>query len=317
MKKLSVIIVLYNEIEILKKCVTSVIKNQIPNMEIVVVDNGEDKKDQVKKINNKIKYLRTGKNIGFGQAANFAMKRTSSEYVLILTPDTTLFPGTISETIKYGSLNPDVGLVTCALYGEGKRITPSIYHKFPSLYTQIFEYNLPFYYLTQKIKKGYNPILYPTREEKKIISAKHITGAYLLLKRKMIKDVGYFDKRFIFYREETDYCMRILEKGWQIHYIPKGGIYHSGKGALHQKITQGNSYYLKSTYSFFTKYRGKIYSELVWLFVLISSVISVIYLLPIVLIKKILNKPSKSNYILSQWSQIILWHLKNPAVAFK
>lgn len=311
MKKLSVIIVIFNEIEEFKKCFKSISLNSISNMEVVVVDNGEDKKKEISKINKNIKYIRSGGNIGFGNAANVGIKKTNSEYVLVLTPDIELFPKTIKETVKYADNHPDVGFTTCGLYTSPKKISHSIYRKFPNLLSTFFEYNYPFYLFLNKINSDYHPILFSTEELNKPLSVMHVTGAYILLRRKMINKIGSFDKQFTFYREETDLCRRIKKNKWEIHFVPFGGVYHSGDGALHQKLTQSNDYYLESTYKYFNKYSGKIYMTIVWLVIFISSIFSVLFFIPVVLIKKSLRKNTKSEFLLKEWITILKWHFKN------
>ncbi len=314
MKKLSVIIVIYNEVEEFKKCFRSISKNKITSMEIVVVDNGEDKEKEIKKISKNIKYIRSGGNIGFGNAANVGIKRTNSEYVLILTPDIELFPSTIKQTVQYADKNQKVGFTTCGLYVTPKKISHSIYRKFPNLLSTIFEYNYPFYLFINKLNPDYHPILYSIKDLKIPRSVEHVTGAYILLRRKMLNEIGVFDKQFTFYREETDLCRRIKEKGWEIHFVPFGGVYHSGGGALHQKLTQSNNYYLSSTYKYFNKYNGKFFMILIWITIFTSSLISIIFLLPIVVVKKSLGKKSKSEFLLIEWIKIVIWHCKNLSI---
>ncbi|TXH56900.1 MAG: glycosyltransferase [Bacteroidia bacterium] len=314
MKKLSVIVVIYNEIEEFKKCFRSITKNKIQNMEIVVVDNGEDKEKEIRRIGKNIKYIRSGGNIGFGNAANVGIKKTKSEYVLILTPDIELFPNTIKKTVEYIGENKKVGFVTCGLFAAPKKISHSIYRKFPNILSTIFEYNYPFYFLVNKINPDYHPILMPVKNLNIAQSVEHVTGAYIMLRRKMLDEIGVFDKQFTFYREETDLCRRIKEQGWEIHFVPFGGVYHSGAGALHQKLTQSNNYYLSSTYKYFNKYNGKIFMIFIWIVIFISSIMSVIFLIPVVSLKKLFGKKAKTEFLLGEWLKILSWHLKNLSI---
>lgn len=311
MKKLSVIVVIFNELEEFKKCYKSIKKNQIPNMEILVVDNGGDKKKEILKIGKDIKYIMSGGNIGFGNAANVGINKSDSEYVLVLTPDIELFPDTIKKTVEYSDKNPKVGFTTCGLFTSKTKISYSIYHTFPNLFSTIFEYNYFIYFIINKLRPSYHPLLYPLKELNKPLSVKHVTGAYVLLKRKMLKKVGMFDSDYIFYREETDLCRRIINHGWEIHFVPFGGVYHSAGGALHQKFTQSNKFYLESTYKYFNKYNGKFYMFIIWLSIFVSSIASIVFLSCILGIKKIFNKKSKSAFLLKEWINVVKWHLQN------
>jgi GT2 family glycosyltransferase len=65
-----------------------------------------------------------------------------------------------------------------------------------------------------------------------------VTGAYFLVRRKVIDDIGFLDEKFFMYVEELEYCFRAKKKGWQVFYTPASKIIHLGgqsgtsKGAI-------------------------------------------------------------------------------------
>ena len=55
-----------------------------------------------------------------------------------------------------------------------------------------------------------------------------ISGCYLLARRAVLEEVGALDEAFFFFGEETDWCLRMRERGWRLMFAPVGEITHHG-----------------------------------------------------------------------------------------
>ena len=66
-------------------------------------------------------------------------------------------------------------------------------------------------------------------DEEEIVPA--FCGAGVLLNKKALQDVGYFDKNFFMYYEDSDLSFRLREKGWKVIYNPKSVIRHIHAGS--------------------------------------------------------------------------------------
>ncbi len=312
MKTVSVVIVLYNEFDLVQKCIASVYTDNIPNMEIILVDNSTDKNGYKKVLKKfpKIIYVQNEKNIGFAPAVNIGCKVAKGKFILILTPDTTVLPGTIKQTLSYIQKHPKVGLVGCKVLSASNKLQLSSFKKFPDIITHLYEYNVLFYKMYLKLNHNSHPSSYSDKEHTEVLFPKHIIGAYLLLRKNAGEEVGYFDKIFTLYREETDLCKKLGDKGWLIAYLPVGGLVHIG-GASWKKttITQALPPYMKSVYLFFYKHYGKPYAIFAWFIGLSSSLMSIPYLFVVSNTKKTLGKKSQSTMLLPCWIDILKWHV--------
>lgn len=56
-------------------------------------------------------------------------------------------------------------------------------------------------------------------------------GAALVMSRACLQDVGSWDESFFLYSEETDFCLRARDRGWQVRYEPSAVVQHSGAGS--------------------------------------------------------------------------------------
>lgn len=310
---LSVIVVLYNEFDMVKKCLSSIYAQKTINTEVLLVDNSD--KPGIESVLNKFKkmqYIKNKTNLGFGKAVNVGLHIAKGEFSLILTPDTKLMPNTINKTSAFIKTNKKVALVGCRIYSYPNHFHASACKNFPNLLSHLFEYNILFYKLCKLINPKYHPLFYSHSQHKKILFPKHIIGAYMLFRMSAIKPLGFFDNNFKMYREETDLCKRLIENNWQIAYVPVGGLVHFGGGEWKKTtISQALPNYMESTYLFFNKYYGKIYTIVAWILGLGSAIISIPYLFIICTSKHVLGKKSQSAQLLPDYVKILTWHIVN------
>jgi GT2 family glycosyltransferase len=317
--RLSVIVVLYNEFDLIKTCLKSIYENEVKGMETLVIDNSSDKnghKAILKKFP-KVKYFPNKENVGFGRAVNIGVKKSLGKYFLILTPDTYLKPNTIKPTLEYMENSPDAGLVTSRVYVSPSKLEASVGKAYPGIKFILYYYNMPFYRIIRRINPHYHPTTYKIGQLNKTIYAKYVMGAYMLLKKEAINKVGLFDPRFRLYMEDVDLCKRLNEGGWKVVYLPTGGLVN-GEGSPWKttNITQALPVYMNSLYLFIIKHKGMWYGGMSLIVGFLSSLISIPYLFFTAYIKRVFNKRSQSVYLLPLWIGIVKWHLQKGVKIF-
>lgn len=312
MINLSVIVVLYNEYELVKKSLASVYKQNIPEIEIILVNNSSDLSglNSLLKKFSKIKYIRSKNNLGFADGVNLGIDASGGEYILILTPDMYLLPDTIKLTLNYIKKNKNVGLVGCRIYTSPNHQVQSATNNFPNLKNSIFYFNLPIYKLIHRFYRDYIPNFFSKKEHEKILFPKNIRGEYMLIRKKTIDKIGKFDNQFFLYFEDFDFSKRVNDNGWKVVYLPVGGVVQNGLTKWKKtKITQALPPYLTSFYKYYLKYNGKFYTIAVWLLSFISVIISIPYLIIVILFKSLINKKSQASELLPLWVDIAKWHI--------
>ncbi len=232
---LSIIIVSYNVKDLLINCIKS-IKKTILNTtyEIIVVDNNssDDSVQALKSVFNDLKIISNNKNVGFAAANNQAIKICCGEYLLFLNPDTIVFDNTINGCLTFFKDTPDAGLVSCKILNPDKSLQSSCRNK-PSIINAIIE-NFGLYLLLQKLNLfSYNYLR--NWAHNKTRSVPTVLGAFMLLSKKVIDQVGLLDENFFFYGEEVDWCLRIRDHGLKVYFVPKFQIIHYG-GASSKEI---------------------------------------------------------------------------------
>lgn len=240
---LSIIIPSFNTKELTKECLNSIKKYKGNlKLEIIVIDNGstDSSVDYLKKASKdkRIQTVFLNQNWGFAGAVNRGIKKAKGKFLLLLNADTQIQKEIFQEAIKFAEKHPQsiIGLQLVNLDGS---IQPSVYH-FPSAIGAIKEFWLGKKDSYQK----YAPL------SKKPVKVDAVTGAAMLIPRKIIKKVGLFDEKYFFYFEDLDYCRRAKKVGFNIYYLPFVKILHhhgaAGKGMpelTHQWLVESSKKY--------------------------------------------------------------------------
>jgi O-antigen biosynthesis protein len=225
--KLSIVIVNYNVKYFLEQCLHSVQKacNGIDS-EIFVVDNNSVD-GSVKMVREKfpdVRLIENKENKGFSSANNQAIRKSKGEYILLLNPDTIVEDDTLQKSVRFMDDHPDGGgLGVKMLDGKGKFL-PESKRGLPSPSVAFYKiFGLSALFPRSKIFGKYH-LGYLNRE--KIHTVDVLSGAYMLLRKKVLDGIGLLDESFFMYGEDIDLSYRITQAGYKNYYFPETRIIH-------------------------------------------------------------------------------------------
>jgi len=254
--KLSIIIVNYNTKDLLKNCIDSITASS-PKFayEIIVIDNASS--DGSREVINSypdIKKIFNKDNVGFARANNIGIKIASGEYLLLLNSDTVVLPGVIDKMVEYMDKNSDVGILGPKLIGENGETIQMSWEFQPTIFLECIKKILS----PQNIKK-YSLIRHIVGFlQRKIRKVRVITGASMLVRKKVFEQVGLLDERFFLYFEETDFCKRVHNSGWKIIFYPGVKIIHLLGQSVSKIKRESQIEYRKSQIYYYQKHLSKI-----------------------------------------------------------
>lgn len=245
---LSVVVVNFNGGELLQRCIQSVAADLDGlSAELFLVDNGssDGSFEAACKLANRLSQGAAGEwpllalraiqnraNLGFAGANNVALRAASGRYLLLLNPDVLLLPGSLRDMVRYMDDHPEVGISGPRILLPNGRLdspcrrsfkTPSIYlYKLLGL-GRLFPHSRRFgrYYLS------YLP-------EDRLVEVDAVIGAFLMMRRRTMEQVGLLDERFFMYCEDEDWCFRAKRAGWKVVYNPRAQVIHN-KGSSASK----------------------------------------------------------------------------------
>lgn len=237
--ELSIIIVKYNEPQLLLGCLESLIIKDL-RYEIIVVDNcSEDNSEEI--IKDKINYviwIKNSSNLGFGRACNIGIKQAKGKYILLLNPDIILNKDTIHICLSIIKNNETTGVLGCKLLNPDGTHQNSVYYHIAD-YMDVLKQNLIVDYFYKFKPKN----------------IKAVMGAFMLIPKNIFESVGLFDPDFFMYSEELELCNRIYNKGFDICYCENVSAFHHLGGTTKNSKWSQRQKYLSNALLYF-KVRG-------------------------------------------------------------
>ncbi len=262
-KKISLIIVSYNTVSLLKDCLNNLFQySEQEDMEVFVVDNAssDGSADMVKRYFKQANLIENQINMGFAAANNQAYKQAGGEYIILLNPDAFIKPGTIGSAILFMENHPECGLAGGRLVNLQGRLDPSA-RRFPNSINKLFTLSgLADRYPSSKIiGKGDFKFF----DHNSVMEVDWVPGTFTIYRKKMLASLSelLFDERFYIYYEETDLCLQAKRNGWKVFFIPDAEVVHVGGASAKKRddltFDKGGSQVLKfrmrSEYLYFRK----------------------------------------------------------------
>ena len=233
----SVVVVSLNTRELLRECLTTLAHESGGlTCETIVVDNAsrDGSADMVASEFPDAVLVRSGSNLGFAAANNLAFAKATGRYVVLLNSDAFLTPGALAGVVRAMDDRPDIGLGGVRLVGRDGAWQPSA-RMFPSLLNDFLSLSgLSMRYRTSRF---FGRMDRTWADPSASASVDWVPGAFSIIRRSVLEQVGYFDERFFLYYEEVDLCRRIKNAGYAVWYWPEYSVVHLG-GESSKTITQ-------------------------------------------------------------------------------
>ena len=100
--------------------------------------------------------------------------------------------------------------------------------------------------------------------ENEICEVEAVSGSCMLIRREVVDQIGYLDEAFFAYQEDSDYCFRAREAGWEIYYVPTATLVHlGGRGGSMHNYERGIKEWHRSYELYYDKHLAKDYSPFV------------------------------------------------------
>lgn len=243
--QLTIIIVNYNVKYFLEQCLHSVLKACAElNTEIFVVDNNsiDGSRAYLEPKYPSVHFTWNIENKGFGKANNQALALAKGEYILFLNPDTIVAEDCFHLCINYFNKNKNAAAIGVHMIDgsgyflkESKRSLPS---PLASL-TKVI--GLASLFPKSSFFAGYYATHIPENKDGKV---EVLAGAFMMIKKKVLDNIGGFDEGFFMYGEDIDLSYRIQQAGFENHYFAGTSIIHfKGESTQQNKTTYTRDFY--------------------------------------------------------------------------
>lgn len=248
-----VVIVSFRCRELLKDCLASLARSTSDvQLRVVVVDNASHD-GTVSMVRERFPWVEVKEqagNFGFARSVNCALEECSGDFVLLLNPDTRLEVGVLERLLAKMRVEPSIGMIGCRLVRSSGEFDHASKRDLPSRADAIS------YVLNGILRWDRRPrYLAPDVDEFGCGDVGAISGAFMLVRRTAVLEVGLLDERYWMYGEDLDWCNRFWRQNHRIHYCGNVSILHV-KGGSAGKIRGGktNWHFHRSLWLYYRDY---------------------------------------------------------------
>jgi N-acetylglucosaminyl-diphospho-decaprenol L-rhamnosyltransferase len=246
--RLDIVIVNWNSGPQLRRCLESIVpvdRSGFSLVRVVVVDNGstDGSLAGARGLDLPLAVVELGLNAGFAAACNAGARGSTADYILFLNPDAALYRDSLSQPIRFleAPENAAIGILgvqlvddrgevsrTCANFLRPRHIvahTTGLSHLAPSLFPPHFM--IDFDHRSSRV-------------------VDQVMGAFFLMRRTVLDELGGWDERFFVYLEDVDLAYRARRRGWLSYFFAEVRAFHRGGGVSRQVKAARLFYSLRS-----------------------------------------------------------------------
>jgi GT2 family glycosyltransferase len=230
--RLTIVIITWNEKDLLRRCLETVIPVIDGDQdEVVVIDNhSQDGTDaMVASLYPQVRYLKLDRNIGVGPARNRGICLARGNYIMTLDNDTRVLGGDIGSIVEdIFHKHPDIGLFSFRLLNEDGSIQQNI-RRYPNIIqplcarigfirsSWIGQRNLNHHLMTDVDLSAVDDVL----------DVDYVLGANQVFRKESFVLLNGYDEAIFFGPEDADFCLRMRRLGFRICYVPILEIEHA------------------------------------------------------------------------------------------
>lgn len=230
--ELTIVIVSFNTKDVLSNCLDSIKKVQSEaKFDVIVSDNGstDGTLEELEKNYKWVKLIKNNHNLGFAKGNNKAKRFISSDYVLFLNSDTVVHKNAIIQTLSFMKQNREVGALTCKVVLPDKSFDKDTIRSFPTPWVALSHFSgldriFPTFKLFSRYWYGY-----VNKDSQMDVDV--VQGAFSLMPKKVLDQVGWFDEDYFLDGEDIDLCWKVKQAGFRVIYYPQATITHIKKAS--------------------------------------------------------------------------------------
>jgi GT2 family glycosyltransferase len=176
-------------------------------------------------------------NSGFCVANNIVLRESRADFVLVLNPDTEVYAGALDHMIDVMRELPDVGMSSCRLVQLDGTLDHAAKRSFPTPLGALAHFvgvgrrdRAPSWLAQYRA---------PELGEHDAGEVDAVNGAFMLVRREALEDVGLLDEGYWLYMDDLDWCFRFKQKGWKVWYDGAVTVMHVKGGTTVRKRHRG------------------------------------------------------------------------------
>jgi GT2 family glycosyltransferase len=215
----SIIVPTWNGLEYIGDCLASLLAQDYPDFEVIVVDNAssDGTPEWIAERFPAIRLIRNERNLGFAGGANVGLHAAKGSLLVLFNQDATAGDRWLCTLVAGFSASPGAGIAGCRIL---------------NMEDQTIQHAGGYLTMPRALPAQLSSGSIDTNEDGQPVDVEFVTGTALAIRRELFEAIGGFDEDFFFYFEDVDYCYRARSAGFRVMYVPNAIVRHFGKASL-------------------------------------------------------------------------------------
>lgn len=227
--------------------------------EVIVVDNGsgDGSAAVIGGACPEVKLIESEENLGFSGGNNLALKEAAGRYLLLVNTDIVVHDDAIAKSVAYMDGHPDAGILGAQVLLPDGKLDHACHRGFPTPKASLYYFSgLSRRHPGDPKYTGYTLSHLPQDTTHPVDT---VMGAYMMIRREVMEQIGLLDEDYFMYSEDVDYCYRAKAAGWEVIYYHEAAATHYkyGSRGKRRKKTIGDFY--DSMWIFYQKHYKVVY----------------------------------------------------------
>jgi len=232
--------------------------------EVIVVDNGSDDGSQelIEREYPGARLIRNPANTGYTRGMNQALREARGRYLVQLNPDTISHPGAFRALYEWMEAHPEVGICSPKVLNRDGTLQRQCRRSAARPWDVISYFSGLWKLFPRSPFFGRYLITYRGDDETFAVEA--VSGSCMFIRRAVTEQIGLLDEVYYAYQEDTDFCVRARQAGWQVYYYPGAQITHfGGQGGSTYRAAHAIYQWHRSYYIYYRRHMAPRYFFLV------------------------------------------------------
>ena len=203
-----------------------------------------------------VRVLHNERPRSFAANVNRGVGETRGDFVVVSNPDAVPEPGAVAALVAFAREHPRCGVAGPAMHYRDGRWQPTR-RRFPTVAGTL-------------VRRTPIRLLRPPLEVQRAhyglderpfepVHADWLLGAFLLLRRTMLDEIGGWDGGFRHYGEDIDLCYRAAKSGWERWYVPAAVFRHYYAAVIDRRfLTRHTLWHLRGMFRFVRKHPDRL-----------------------------------------------------------
>ena len=194
-------------------------------------------------------------NVGYGRGHNLAVRRTDSEFHLVLNPDVIVSEDAIVNAIGFLQAHVDVGLLAPETKGSDGRLE-YLCKRYPSVFDLLVRGFFPQSWKRRFARRLARYEMHDIVGRSTVFDVPIVSGCFMFFRRSVLEQLAGFCEEYFLYFEDFDLSLR-AGKASRIAYVPDVKIVHFGGDAARKGLRHVRMF-ARSGIRFFNKHGWKV-----------------------------------------------------------